>query len=198
MLFRTEFLEGVRAGRVTLAFRRWRRPTVRAGGTLLTPIGELGIAAVDRVPEASISEEDAVRAGFASRAVLLAELNRRSKGDIYRIALGSLRADPRLALRERAELGESELRTVLERLRRLDHAAAEPWTARTLGIIAAHEGIRAGDLARTCGQEREAFKLNVRKLKALRLTESLDVGYRLSPRGETVLQALRDVRAQRK
>jgi hypothetical protein len=27
------------------------------------------------------------------------------------------------------------------------------------------------------------FKLNVRKLKALGLTESLEIGYRLSPRG---------------
>jgi len=31
------------------------------------------------------------------------------------------------------------------------------------------------------------FKANVRKLKALGLTESLEVGYRLSPRGEALL-----------
>jgi predicted transcriptional regulator len=34
------------------------------------------------------------------------------------------------------------------------------------------------------------FKANVRKLKALGLTESLEVGYRLSPRGEAVLRKL--------
>jgi hypothetical protein len=32
------------------------------------------------------------------------------------------------------------------------------------------------------------FKLDVRKLKELGLTESLPVGYRLSPRGEFLLQ----------
>jgi hypothetical protein len=35
--------------------------------------------------------------------------------------------------------------------------------------------------------ERLPFKANVRKLKALGLTESLDIGYRLSPRGEALL-----------
>ena len=33
------------------------------------------------------------------------------------------------------------------------------------------------------GRERLPFKADVRKLKALGLTESLEVGYRLSPRG---------------
>ncbi len=32
------------------------------------------------------------------------------------------------------------------------------------------------------------FKTNVRKLKALGLTESLEVGYRLSPRGRAFLE----------
>jgi hypothetical protein len=37
--------------------------------------------------------------------------------------------------------------------------------------------------------ELQPFKLNVRKLKALGLTESLEVGYRLSPRGAAFLQS---------
>jgi hypothetical protein len=37
------------------------------------------------------------------------------------------------------------------------------------------------------GRERPAFKTDVRKLKRLGLTISLDVGYRLSPRGEAFL-----------
>jgi hypothetical protein len=47
--------------------------------------------------------------------------------------------------------------------------------------------VRAGDLADACGRERLDFKLDVRKLKALGLTESLSVGYRLSPRGAAYL-----------
>jgi hypothetical protein len=47
--------------------------------------------------------------------------------------------------------------------------------------------VRAEDLAHSVGREKQPFKLDVRKLKELGLTESLEIGYRLSPRGEAVL-----------
>ena len=74
------------------------------------------------------------------------------------------------------------------RLDRLD--AASPtgaWTRATLGLIARKPAVRAGDLAAELGRERLPFKADVRKLKRLGLTESLDVGYRLSPRGRAYL-----------
>jgi hypothetical protein len=43
--------------------------------------------------------------------------------------------------------------------------------------------VRAPDLAARMGRETLPFKRDVRKLKELGLTESLEVGYRLSPRG---------------
>ena len=76
MLFRQRFLDGIRDGTITLAFRRWRRPSVRAGGTLLTAVGQLSIASVDEVAMTRISEADARRAGYASREDLLTELTR--------------------------------------------------------------------------------------------------------------------------
>ena len=50
--------------------------------------------------------------------------------------------------------------------------------------------MRAADLAPLLGRERLPFKRDVRKLKELGLTESLEVGYRLSPRGRAVLDRL--------
>jgi hypothetical protein len=47
---------------------------------------------------------------------------------------------------------------------------------------------RAADLAASFGRETQPFKLDVRKLENLGLTLSLDVGYRLSPRGEASLR----------
>ena len=70
--------------------------------------------------------------------------------------------------------------------RRSDHG---PWTSATLAMIAARPGVRAADLATSIGRERLAFKADVRKLKALGLTLSLEVGYRLSPRGRAYLAA---------
>ena len=43
-------------------------------------------------------------------------------------------------------------------------------------------------LAEKCGRERLPFKADVRKLKALGLTISHEVGYELSPRGQAYLR----------
>jgi hypothetical protein len=188
MLFQQPFLDGIRTGTITLAFRRWRRPSVKAGGTLLTAVGQLHIDSVEPITPGQISEDDARRAGYASRQDLLIELSQRSEGDLYRIALGALEADPRIALRERPAT-DSEQSQLLRRLHSLDtKAPGGPWTMRTLEVIRARPGVRAADLCASLDQEKDAFKINVRKLKNLGLTESLETGYRLSPRGEALLR----------
>ena len=189
MLFRQKFLDGIRDGTVTLAFRHWRRPSVRAGGTLMTAVGQLDIVSVDEVAIGRISDADARCAGYPSRDELVAELRSRDEGTIYRIELGALRADPRVELRGAAALADRERDELDRRLQRLDDRAADgPWTTRTLDVIRTHPGVRAGDLCRLLGQEKMPFKVNVRKLKALGLTESLEVGYRLSPRGAAYIR----------
>jgi hypothetical protein len=191
MIFQMRVLERIRDGRVTLAFRRWQRPTVRSGGTLMTALGQLAIVSVVRIDAARISEADARRAGYDSRERLMAELSRRTAGDLYRIELGTLKPDPRVAVRDKAELTEVEIAAIRQRLNRLDaRSATGPWTNNTLDLLRRHPGVRAGDLCGQVGQEKEPFKLNVRKLKNLGLLESLEVGYRLSPRGIMVLRAL--------
>jgi hypothetical protein len=178
-------------GSVELAFRRWRRAGVKAGGTQLTPAGVLAIDGVDVVDVADITEDEARRAGHRDRAELLAELDRHPDGTLYRIAFHHAGADPRVALREAADVSEDELARIRARLARLDRASTHgPWTEAVLRLIAAHPAVRAADLAASLGRETQPFKTDVRKLKQLGLTESLDVGYRLSPRGRTVLARL--------
>src|SRR2546423_9961349 len=99
MLIRADVLDRVRRGEVTLAFRNWRKPTVRAGGTLRTLVGVLAIDAVDRIDLDDITAEDAMRAGHRDLAELKAWLSART-GDIYRIALRFEGADPRVSLRD--------------------------------------------------------------------------------------------------
>ncbi len=191
MLFRQQFLEDIRDGRVTLAFRRWQRPSVLPNSTQLTAIGELTIDNITPTTEEEISNDDAERAGYQTREALLKELNSRPTGTLYRIELGELRADPRIALRETDSLNGDEMEELFKKLKRLDKHAVTPWTQKALEVLDARPAVRAGDLCGLLGQEKEAFKLNVRKLKNLGLTESLGTGYRLSPRGETVLTELR-------
>lgn len=190
MLFRQRFLDGIRDGTITLAFRRWRRPSVRSGGTLLTAAGQLSITSVDEVAMSRISDADAHRAGYTSREELLGELKTRDEGQVYRIELGALRVDPRVTLRQSASLSETECDEIARRLHRLDERSTRgPWTGQTLDLIRSRPGVRAGDLCGVVGLELQSFKLNVRKLKALGLTESLEVGYRLSPRGAAFMQS---------
>ena len=194
MLFRNHFLQGIRRGEVTLAFRRWRRPSVRSGGTLKTAIGVVRIGAVRQVPESSITTRDARAAGYESISELRAELDRRLAGSIYRIEVSYAGDDPRIALRNQDRLTTLDLVEIRRRLERLDRASRHgPWTVATLRLVGAEPGVRAGDLATRVGQEKEKFKRDVRKLKNLGLTESLETGYRLSPRGRSVLDALETI-----
>jgi hypothetical protein len=186
VLITRDVLDRILTGDVDLAFRRWRRPSVKAGGTLTTAVGVL---AVDVVDEALLTLDDARRAGFESVATLRRALARRAEGDVYRVRLRHLGEDPRIALREDADLDAAQIDAIAGRLDRLDRARDEPWTRRVLELIRSHPGTRAPDLAVTLGRETKAFKTDVRKLKALGLTESLPVGYRVSPRGAAFLAA---------
>lgn len=100
-----------------------------------------------------------------------------------------LRADPRVALRQTRAFRGADLEALRKRLQRLDSSASGgAWTVRVLEALHAHPGVRAGDVCALVDQEKEQFKLNVRKLKNLGLTESLETGYRLSARGKAFLR----------
>ncbi len=186
MLLNRRALDGIAAGEIDLAFRRWKRPTVKAGGTLRTRAGVLAIDAVEPASARRISAEDARRAGFSSRAELLRSL--RPEGRLYRIELHRIGDDPRVSLREHAAISTSDRSKLDARLARMDEARGEPWTRRLLELIAKRPETLAADLAASLGMEKLPFKRDVRKLKELGLTESLLVGYRLSPRGRAYLK----------
>jgi hypothetical protein len=189
MRFTQPFWDGLADGTITVAFRRWRRPTVKAGGRMRFARGVLGIDAVSRVTADEITEEDARRAGHASLSDLLAFLDSRPEGDLYRVDFHYAGEDERIALREDAALDDDARAALGERLARYDRASPRgPWTRAVLELIASQPGVRAPDLAASLGRDTLTFKVDVRKLKALGLTESLPVGYRLSPRGEAYLR----------
>jgi hypothetical protein len=190
MILPRRIRERIADGEVTLAFRRWRRPRVRAGTRMRTPSGVVAIDSVERVDPDSITGADARRAGFDSPAALLAAL-RPGHEPVYRIELHHAGPDPRIALRERASIEPDERAELDARLARLDGASRSgPWTVAVLELIARRPGVLAAELAAGRGEQRAQFKRRVRRLKELGLTESLEVGYRLSPRGRAYLGGL--------
>jgi biotin operon repressor len=188
MLFRTKDLEAIFNGQCTLAFRRWKKPTVKPGGTVRTQLGMVGIDSVEPIEPHEVTELEARAAGYKDRAGVIAMFDAQ-EGTCYRIRLHPAGPDPREALRD-AEPDAAELKALAARLQKLDKAAPAPWTRQALQLIADHPGVVSASLAETAGMERADFKLNIRKLKALGLTISLEVGYRLSPRGVALLATL--------
>lgn len=191
MLLKNEVLRKIGSGEITVIFRRWKRPGVKAGGTQMTQLGVIGIDSVAVVDENEITDEDAHGAGYASREDLIEHLNYR-EDPIYRIGVRWHGEDPRIALRVNDSLSEGELAEVIDRLEKMDRMSKRgAWTRSYLEVIESMPATYSGLLANYLGISQADFKPWVRKLKALGLTESLEVGYRLSPRGEKVIDALR-------
>jgi hypothetical protein len=194
VLFEKRFWPGLADGSITVTYRRWHRPRVIAGRSYRIAGLILDVSSLSEVDEASISDADAIAAGYPDAASLKADLRGEADRRLYRIEFTrSDRPDPRAELAADTTLDEPQLAEIDRRLDRLDRAGKYgPWTRQTLRLIADHPSRRAGDLAEMVGRERAPFKLDVRKLKNLGLTESLEVGYRLSPRGRAYLAARED------
>ena len=190
MLIEQRLHQGIRDGTVTVVFRRWKRRQVTAGNTYRTAAGRVVVDEVTEVSPSRIRSADARAAGYPSVAAAVADL-RGAPGDpvfLLRIHLAA-DEDPRAALAAGAELSTEDVTEIGRRLERLDRASTHgPWTDETLDIIRRRPAVRAGDLAAELGREMLPFKVDVRKLKNLGLTLSLEVGYRLSPRGEAYLR----------
>lgn len=192
MLIKNAVLDRIKSGEISLIFRRWKRAGVKAGGTQMTQRGVLGIDTVKVVTEKQITEKDAKAAGFESKKELLADLYDRDE-DIYRIGVHWVGEDPRKALRADDKLSKKVLDEIIDKLRKLDQNSQRGnWTQLYLQMIHDQPNTHAQILAESIGLSIPTFKPWVRKLKALGLTESLRPGYRLSPRGEKVLSALRE------
>lgn len=188
MLFPMKVLERIVKGEVTLAFRRWKRSPPVVGAKLKTALGVLEIGAVREVSEKSITEDEAKQSGAASRAELLKMLA--AEGTLLRVELKFIGDDPRIALREERVTGDAGA-ALLERLGKIDARADRAWTLQVLELIERYPERVARELAKELKLETLIFKRKVRQLKELGLTESLEVGYRLSPRGKDVLALAR-------
>jgi hypothetical protein len=192
MLIKHQVLKRIADGTVTLAFRRWQRPTVKTGGQLRTAVGILAIDEVTVIHVDEITAEDAQKAGYSSCSELLHTLNKNEEGTLYRIKFHFAGQDPREVLREQVNLTDDELDKVHQKLTQLDLNSQEgSWTMTILRLIKQHPGLCATELAAIAHLDTQVLKVKVRKLKGIGLTVSIvRGGYQLSPRGCEILNRL--------
>jgi hypothetical protein len=95
MLIKRDILEAIKAGDITLQFRRWTRPSVKAGGTLKTKVGLLRIGRIDEMSPSDVTVADARKAGFRDRADFDKWLGTMKQGPLFhRIELSYLGDTP--------------------------------------------------------------------------------------------------------
>jgi hypothetical protein len=189
MLFKSDILERIANGQIKLAFRKWTKPTVKSGGTLLTAAGQLRIKSVAIITYEQVSDKDVSAAGYESRDQLNNELNRKERGELYRISFELEQEDPRIALRENASITDDEWNALTKKIDRLDkNSKFGPWTTRILTLIREQPELHAVRYANKLKVDKDWLKINIRKLKALGLTISHPIGYSISPRGAQYLK----------
>jgi len=188
-MFTQDAVPGLADGRITVTFRAWKRPQAKVGGRFHKGDLWFEVDTVTVVPVSSITRADARRAGEKDVAGVLKRLRHPDPAtEVFRVSFH--RIDPAGPPVEEADLTADDVAELTRRLDRLDGAsAAGAWTRPTLALIGTHPGVVSTTLAEILGRERFALKTDVRKLKRLGLTLSLEVGYELSPRGRAFLEA---------
>lgn len=191
MLFSASAWPGLADGSITVTFRTWTKPQAKVGGRYRVAGMLLEATAVGEVAVSKLTEDHAIAAGETDLTTLLKRLKQPAPdSSVWRVDLRYIGIDDRIERRAIDELTDDDIAALRSRLDRLDRVASTPWTRTTLRLIEKYPAVVSTELAALTGQERPDFKLNVRKLKEMGLTESLQVGYQLSPRGVALLRAI--------
>lgn len=193
MLFKEIHLQGIKSGKICLAFRKWQKASVKAGSLIHTSIGLVEISKITAVDENDITDEDALSAGFTNKNELLKSFAHNNTGTIFKIYVAYHSPDPRIELREQTELTAQQFEDLEMKLARLDKYSRQGnWTESVLLAIKDNHNVHAKGIAALTGFEKEWLKQNIRKLKNLGLTISHTTGYELSPLGKTLIQRSKD------
>jgi hypothetical protein len=186
LMFRRQDRGRVAAGAITVTYRLWKSPKVKAGKLYQTGFGIARVDDVQVVPAALISRHDVAPTGCASVAAIRELAGEHTKTRVTDDTLLT-RVQFTFLGNVHAPAKTAPTRTIDEitsKLARLDQKSPRgPWTMSVLQLIGEAPHVPARVLAAQLDWERLDFKAHVRKLKTLGLTISHEVGYQLSDFG---------------
>src|SRR5690349_17019548 len=193
MLFQRRFHDGIRSGEIRCTVRIWQRPHVKVGGRYALGLGAIVVDKIYETTLDDITPKLARLCGFES-IVDLMKVAKHGPGE--RVFVIDFHYDDEagaLLAPSTAAVSAEEIAGLIRRLEAMDRRSRSgPWTMATLRAIAARPRVLAAKLANSLGRPRDEFKRDVRKLKELGLTFSLEVGYRLTPKGEALVNAIKE------
>jgi len=183
--FTKPYKQAIARGELTTSFRTWKSPQAKVGGQYnIPPYGAIEVHEIRQLKASSVNRAALQRAGLKDAQALYDFLQIPPDAHIYQVDFHFLDRSPVKQV-EHAAVDAAELERIIKRLQRMDKD--QPWTQQALRLISSHPGVGARVLAPQCDMELAVFKRNIRKLKSLGLTISLDTGYKLSARGEQLL-----------
>ena len=199
MMFRRQDRDRVASGEITVTFRLWKTPRVKAGKRYATGFGTIEVEDVTVIPAALVARRDVKPSGLSDIRAIWESAGEHTKARVvedtllHRVQFRFLGDVPVSSTRAR----EVDLDRLPERLAKMDRLSSHgPWTLAILRLIEDAPRVPARVLAAELSWQTLDFKANVRKLKALCLTLSHEVGYELSDLGQRYLaEAVRETDA---
>ena len=188
MQFTQDSHEAVATGQITVTLRLWKRLHAKVGGQYTVGSVVIEVDAIEMIPFHAVTKRDMKLAGASTKDALRERAAHAGPIDddtlVYRIEFHVVGAKPTEVA---APFDDEHVALVNTKLDAMDaRSKTGAWTRATLRLIGENEGMVSTDLAAQMQRPRMEFKADVRKLKALGFTESLEVGYRLTPLGRRI------------
>ena len=191
MLFKQKHLEGIKAGTVSLAFRRWKRTDLKKGSLIKTSLITVEITDIATIREAHINDIDAKKAGFISLDSLLKSLHSEEDLKIYKMHVRHYKELAKPKPVEKSSLSNTDIKNLKARLTQFDNYSRNgAWTKDLLTTLHDNPSSTSTELSLKTGKTKEWLQLNIRKLKNLGLTVNNDPGYALTKIGNLLMEHL--------
>ena len=191
MQFTKDPHEAIATGQITVTFRLWKRLHAKVGGQYAVGSVVIEVGSIEMIPFDAVTKRDIKLAGASSRDALREQAAHAGPIDddtlVYRIEFHVVGAKPTTSA---APFDDEHVAVVNTKLDAMDaRSKTGAWTRATLRLIGEHEGMVSTELAAQMQRPRMEFKADVRRLKALGLTVSLETGYRLTPLGRRLYES---------